>query len=65
MRCRWTHMAPLHYATYFDTAPAMTQLLEVTKGIGESPQNTVTHVVYEPVLHGHMLITFNVVVGCG
>ena len=31
-RCRWTDMAALHYATYFDVAPVLTILLHHTKG---------------------------------
>jgi hypothetical protein len=30
-RCRWTDMAALHYATYFDVAPVLTKLLHKTK----------------------------------
>ncbi len=35
VRCRWTNMTPLHYATYFDTAPVIRILLKATKGFGE------------------------------
>lgn len=31
-RCRWTDMAALHYATYFDVAPVLSKLLHKTKG---------------------------------
>jgi len=31
-KCRWTDMAPLHYATFFDVAPVLTTLLHHTKG---------------------------------
>ena len=31
-RCRWTDMAALHYATYFDVAPVLAILLHQTKG---------------------------------
>ena len=34
IRCRWTNMTALHYATYFDVAPVVAILLESTKGIG-------------------------------
>jgi hypothetical protein len=30
-RCRWTDMAALHYATYFDVAPVLSKLLHKTK----------------------------------
>ena len=31
VRCRWTDMAPIHYATYFDVSPVLTTLLHHTK----------------------------------
>jgi len=33
IRCRWTHMAPLHYAAYFDVSPVLNTLLKASKGI--------------------------------
>jgi len=35
VRCRWTNMAAIHYAAYFDVAPVAAILLAATKGIGE------------------------------
>jgi len=38
IRCRWTHMTALHYATYFDIAPVIKILLKTSKAIDvESP----------------------------
>jgi len=34
IRCRWTNMAPIHYAAYFDVASVAAILLAATKGIG-------------------------------
>jgi len=34
IRCRWTNMAAIHYAAYFDVAPVVAILLAATKGIG-------------------------------
>jgi len=34
VRCRWTNMAAIHYAAYFDVAPVASILLAATKGIG-------------------------------
>jgi len=34
IRCRWTNMAAIHYATYFDVAPVLMLLLKATKAIG-------------------------------
>lgn len=34
VRCRWTNMAAIHYATYFDVASVVAVLLAATKGIG-------------------------------
>jgi len=34
-RCRWTNMAAIHYAAYFDVAPVAATLLAATKGIGQ------------------------------
>lgn len=34
VRCRWTNMAAIHYASYFDVAAAAAVLLDATKGIG-------------------------------
>jgi hypothetical protein len=34
VRCRWTNMSAIHYATYFDAAPVVEVLLQATKGIG-------------------------------
>jgi len=34
IRCRWTNMAAIHYATYFDVAAVVDILLATTKGIG-------------------------------
>ncbi|XP_070381544.1 CAP-Gly domain-containing linker protein 4-like isoform X3 [Dermacentor albipictus] len=31
LRCRWTDMAPLHYAAYFDVPPVIELLLKATK----------------------------------
>lgn len=31
IRCRWTNMAPLHYAAYFDVAPVLNTLLKSSK----------------------------------
>ena len=31
IRCRWTNMAPLHYAAYFDVAPVLNTLLKASK----------------------------------
>merc|ERR1712079_227765 len=33
IRCRWTNMAPLHYAAYFDVSPVLNTLLKASKGI--------------------------------
>ena len=35
IRCRWTNMAAIHYAIYFDVAPVVTVLLDATKAVGE------------------------------
>jgi len=34
VRCRWTNMAAIHYAAYFDVASVAAILLAATKGIG-------------------------------
>jgi CAP-Gly domain-containing linker protein 3/4 len=34
IRCRWTNMAAIHYAVYFDAASVLVLLLQATKGIG-------------------------------
>jgi len=34
IRCRWTNMAAIHYAAYFDVATVAAILLAATKGIG-------------------------------
>ena len=34
-RCRWTNMAAVHYAAYFDVAPVLQLLLEASKGQGQ------------------------------
>jgi len=34
LRCRWTNMAGIHYATYFDVAPVVAILLAATKAVG-------------------------------
>jgi CAP-Gly domain-containing linker protein 3/4 len=34
IRCRWTNMSAVHYASYFDVAPVIEVLLQATKGIG-------------------------------
>jgi len=34
IRCRWTNMAAIHYAAYFDVASVAAILLAATKGIG-------------------------------
>ena len=34
VRCRWTNMAAIHYAAYFDVASVAALLLAATKGIG-------------------------------
>ncbi len=31
IRCRWTNMAPLHYAAYFDVGPVLNDLLMASK----------------------------------
>ena len=36
IRCRWTNMAAIHYAAYFDVASVAAILLATTKGIGKS-----------------------------
>jgi len=36
IRCRWTNMAAIHYAAYFDVAAVAAILLATTKGIGRS-----------------------------
>jgi len=33
IRCRWTNMASLHYAAYFDVSPVLNMLLKASKGI--------------------------------
>ena len=35
IRCRWTHMTPLHYAAYFDVVPVIKILLKATKALGK------------------------------
>jgi hypothetical protein len=35
IRCRWTNMAALHYAAFFDVAPVLNTLLKSTKVITE------------------------------
>ena len=35
IRCRWTNMAALHYATYFDVGRVVSELLEVSEAMGE------------------------------
>ncbi len=35
IRCRWTHMTALHYATYFDISPVIKVLLKTTKAMGK------------------------------
>ena len=36
IRCRWTNMAAIHYAAYFDVSPVVDVLLEFTKASGWS-----------------------------
>jgi len=36
IRCRWTNMAAIHYAAYFDVASVIDVLIQTTKGIGMS-----------------------------
>ena len=31
IRCRWTNMTPLHYASYFDVSPVLKTLLKASK----------------------------------
>ena len=35
IRSRWTNMAAIHYAAYFDVAPVVKILLKATKGVGK------------------------------
>ena len=35
IRCRWTNMASLHYATYFDIGPILNILLTASKAAGK------------------------------
>lgn len=34
IRCRWTNMTALHYASYFDVVPVLKILLKATKALG-------------------------------
>lgn len=34
IRCRWTNMTGLHYASYFDVVPVIKVLLKATKALG-------------------------------
>ena len=34
IRCRWTNMTALHYASYFDVVPVIKVLLKSTKALG-------------------------------
>ena len=36
IRSRWTNMAAIHYAAYFDVGPVVKILLKATKGVSES-----------------------------
>lgn len=35
LRCRWTDMAAIHYAAYFDVAPVIELLLKASKCLGK------------------------------
>ncbi len=35
IRCRWTNMTAVHYATYFDVAPVIKTLLTASKAVGK------------------------------
>ena len=35
IRCRWTNMTALHYASYFDVVMVIKILLKATKALGE------------------------------
>lgn len=36
IRCRWTNMAAIHYAAFFDVSEVLEILLDATKGVGMS-----------------------------
>ena len=52
-RCKWTDMAALHYASYFDVGPVLTALLITSKVNFMSSVNVFNIVI---CIHLHILI---------